>query len=65
MGGERDGAGVTVRYGRLRLVGQTKVKGFGSETLAHVDKLVAEKEKKGLDSVSTSEVLADLTSLTG
>ncbi|HWO59380.1 MAG TPA: WGR domain-containing protein, partial [Umezawaea sp.] len=46
---ERDGANVTVRYGRLGSVGQTKVKDFASDALAvaHVDKLVAEKEKKG------------------
>ncbi|PRY41720.1 DUF4132 domain-containing protein [Umezawaea tangerina] len=45
----RDGASVTVRYGRLGTAGQTKVKDFGSEesAVAHVDKLVAEKEKKG------------------
>ena len=46
---ERDGASVTVRYGRLGSVGQTKVKDFASDALAvaHVDKLVAEKVKKG------------------
>ncbi len=46
---ERDGTSVTVRYGRLGSAGQTKVKDFASDALAvaHVDKLVAEKEKKG------------------
>ncbi|MCS7481931.1 WGR and DUF4132 domain-containing protein [Umezawaea endophytica] len=49
----RDGTGVTVRYGRLGSAGQTKVKDFASEALAvaHVDKLLAEKEKKGYGEV--------------
>ncbi|HEX6347555.1 DUF4132 domain-containing protein [Umezawaea sp.] len=45
----RNGTGVTVRYGRLGSAGQTKVKDFASDALAvaHVDKLVAEKVRKG------------------
>ena len=45
----RDGTSVTVRYGRLGSEGQRKVKDFVTEELAvaHVDKLVVEKEKKG------------------
>ncbi|PRY41731.1 DUF4132 domain-containing protein [Umezawaea tangerina] len=45
----RDGTSVTVRYGRLGSAGQTKVKDLASDAaaVAHVGKLVAEKEKKG------------------
>ncbi|PYC64876.1 molybdate metabolism regulator [Micromonospora arborensis] len=44
-----DGVEVTVRFGRLGTVGQTQRKTFGSEqaAAAHVDKLIAEKVKKG------------------
>ncbi|MEV6237402.1 DUF4132 domain-containing protein [Lentzea sp. NPDC051838] len=46
---ERNGASVTVRFGRIGTAGQTQTKELASETAAeaHVAKLVAEKEKKG------------------
>ena len=45
----RAGTQVTVRYGRLGTNGQTQVKDLASDAdaIAHVDKLVAEKVKKG------------------
>ncbi|MEO6090285.1 MAG: DUF4132 domain-containing protein [Umezawaea sp.] len=57
----RDGTGVTVRYGRLGSAGQTKVKDLGSEALAvaQVDKLVAEKVKKGYLEVGAEAVVAE------
>ncbi|HUQ56670.1 DUF4132 domain-containing protein [Lentzea sp.] len=50
----RDGVAVTVRFGRLGTAGQTKTKELASEEAAraHVAKLVAEKEKKGYQSVA-------------
>lgn len=46
---DRNGAAVTVRFGRIGTNGQTQTKDFGSDTAAsaHVDKLIAEKLKKG------------------
>jgi len=46
---ERDGAEVRVRFGRLGTNGQTQTKDLGTEAAAaaHVEKLVAEKVKKG------------------
>jgi len=46
---ERDGTEVTVRFGRLGTNGQTQTKRLGSDAAAtaHVDRLVAEKVKKG------------------
>ena len=46
---DRDGASVTVRFGRLGTNGQTQVKNLasGGAAEAHVAKLVAEKLKKG------------------
>ena len=45
----RDGAEVTVRFGRIGTNGQTQTKDLGSDgaAIAHLDKLVAEKVKKG------------------
>ncbi|MFD9702909.1 WGR and DUF4132 domain-containing protein [Lentzea sp. NPDC059081] len=50
----RDGAAVTVRFGRLDTHGQTQTKDLASEEAAeaHVAKLVAEKEKKGYRAVA-------------
>ncbi|MGW6936698.1 DUF4132 domain-containing protein [Lentzea sp. NPDC054927] len=50
----RDGASVTVRFGRLETAGQTQIKELASPEAAeaHVTKLVAEKEKKGYRSVA-------------
>jgi predicted DNA-binding WGR domain protein len=52
---ERGGPEVAVRFGRLGAAGQAKTTTFDSEEAAsaHVDKLVAEKEKKGY--VETTE----------
>jgi predicted DNA-binding WGR domain protein len=49
----RDGAEVTVRFGRLGTAGRTQTKELASAGAAqsHVEKLVAEKEKKGYRSV--------------
>ncbi|WP_053732201.1 DUF4132 domain-containing protein [Nocardia sp. NRRL S-836] len=51
---ERDGAAVTVRFGRLGAAGQTQTKELASAeaATAHVAKLVAEKEKKGYRSTT-------------
>ncbi|MEU4645795.1 WGR domain-containing protein, partial [Micromonospora sp. NPDC023814] len=45
----RDGAVVTVRFGRVGTAGQTRVKEFADEAaaIAHVEGLVSEKVKKG------------------
>jgi predicted DNA-binding WGR domain protein len=45
----RDGAVVTVSFGRIGTAGQTQVKELGSEAdaISHLDSLVAEKVKKG------------------
>lgn len=50
----RDGAEVTVRFGRLGSAGQVKTKELASEdaATAHVEKLVAQKEKKGYREVA-------------
>ncbi|MGM1058652.1 DUF4132 domain-containing protein [Saccharothrix sp. Mg75] len=50
----REGAAVTVRYGRLGTGGQVKEKSFGSEEAAeaHVAKSVREKEKKGYRAIT-------------
>ncbi|WP_394620702.1 DUF4132 domain-containing protein [Lentzea sp. JNUCC 0626] len=47
---------VTVRFGRLGAAGQTQTKELASESAAtaHVAKLVAEKEKKGYQSVTAA-----------
>ncbi|RKR86860.1 putative DNA-binding WGR domain protein [Micromonospora pisi] len=52
-----DGVEVTVRYGRLGTVGQTQHKSFGSAptAAAHMDKLVAEKLKKGYAESAASD----------
>ncbi|WP_167980486.1 WGR domain-containing protein, partial [Lentzea indica] len=52
----RDGAAVTVRFGRLQTAGQTQTKELASEDAAraHVAKLVAEKEKKGYRAVGSA-----------
>lgn len=46
---DRDEAAVTVRFGRIGTNGQTQTKDLGNEAAAtaHVDKLIAEKIKKG------------------
>ena len=46
---ERDGASVTVCFGRIGTAGQTQVKAHASESVAQAefDKLVKEKTKKG------------------
>ncbi|MDP9402019.1 MAG: DUF4132 domain-containing protein [Actinomycetota bacterium] len=46
---DRQGTEVTVTFGRIGTTGQTQVKELGSEDAAktHVDKLIAEKVKKG------------------
>lgn len=46
---DRNGAKVTVTFGRIGSNGQTQVKDLGTEAaaIAHVDKLVAEKTRKG------------------
>jgi predicted DNA-binding WGR domain protein len=56
----RNGTEVTVRYGRLGSAGQTKVKDFTTDALAvaHVDKLVAEKVKKGYGEIGGGPVAA-------
>ncbi|PWK82796.1 putative DNA-binding WGR domain protein [Lentzea atacamensis] len=56
----RDGSVVTVRFGRLGAAGQTQTKELASAEAAeaHVAKLVAEKEKKGYQSVSAPAVTA-------
>lgn len=53
---DQDGVRVTVRFGRLGAAGQTQTKELASEAaaLAHVAKLVAEKEKKGYLSVAAT-----------
>ncbi|WNV84677.1 DUF4132 domain-containing protein [Umezawaea sp. Da 62-37] len=58
----RDGASVTVRYGRLGSLGQTKVKDFASDAVAvaHVDRLVAEKVKKGYAEVGGPAAAVEL-----
>ncbi|GIM96326.1 DUF4132 domain-containing protein [Paractinoplanes toevensis] len=50
----RDGAEVTVRFGRVGTTGQTKIKTFADDRLAavHESKLIAEKTKKGYAEVS-------------
>ena len=46
---DRDGSMVTVRFGRIGTTGQTQTKDLASDAAAtaHVDKLIAEKTKKG------------------
>ncbi|MEV7230104.1 DUF4132 domain-containing protein [Polymorphospora sp. NPDC051019] len=46
---DRNGSSVTVSYGRLGTEGRTQVKHLGSEqaAIAHADRLVAEKVRKG------------------
>ncbi|WP_167978968.1 WGR and DUF4132 domain-containing protein [Lentzea indica] len=53
----QDGVSVTVRFGRLGTAGQTQTKELASAEAAeaHVAKLVAEKEKKGYQSIAPSE----------
>ncbi len=53
----REGAAVTVRFGRLDTHGQTQTKELASVEAAeaHVAKLVAEKEKKGYLPVTSAE----------
>ncbi|MGW6936696.1 WGR and DUF4132 domain-containing protein [Lentzea sp. NPDC054927] len=65
----RDGAVVTVRFGRLETAGQTQVKELASPEAAeaHAAKLVAEKEKKGYvaaGSVSSAAELPKTASVT-
>jgi predicted DNA-binding WGR domain protein/plasmid stabilization system protein ParE len=57
---ERDGAVVSVQYGRIGTTGQSQVKQLASETvaIAHVDKLIAEKVKKGYTEVASGTVTA-------
>ncbi|MEU4765053.1 DUF4132 domain-containing protein [Actinosynnema sp. NPDC023794] len=52
---DQGGVRVTVRFGRLGTAGQTQTKELASEAaaLAHVAKLVAEKEKKGYVGVAS------------
>ncbi|MEU0882274.1 DUF4132 domain-containing protein [Lentzea sp. NPDC005914] len=59
---ERDGASVTVRFGRLETAGQTQTKELASVEAAeaHVAKLVAEKEKKGYAAVSPAAATAEI-----
>ncbi|WP_112261477.1 DUF4132 domain-containing protein [Lentzea terrae] len=53
----QDGSSVTVRFGRLETAGQTQTKDLASPeaAAAHVAKLVAEKEKKGYQSVEAGD----------
>ncbi|GAA2645640.1 DUF4132 domain-containing protein [Paractinoplanes durhamensis] len=56
----RDGAEVTVRWGRVGTSGQTKVKPFDDPSLAqvHTDKLITEKLRKGYAEVSSTTAAA-------
>ncbi|WP_167978967.1 WGR domain-containing protein, partial [Lentzea indica] len=58
----RDGAAVTVRFGRLDTHGQTQTKELASAEAAeaHVAKLVAEKEKKGYRPIGSAQVVQEL-----
>ncbi|SHF10996.1 DUF4132 domain-containing protein [Streptoalloteichus hindustanus] len=60
---ERDGAVVTVRFGRLAASGQTKVRELASEAAAqsYVDKLVAEKSSRGYRLVERISLLPPST----
>ena len=53
---ERNGSVVSVRFGRLGTAGQHQVKDLASEAaaVAHVDKLIAEKVKKGYAEVGSA-----------
>lgn len=52
----QSGAAVTVRFGRLGTAGQTQTKDLGDATkaAAHVEKLIAEKVKKGYREVAAA-----------
>ena len=62
-----DGAGFTVRYGRIGTDGQTQVKTFASDAAAKAehDKLVKEKTKKGYALVGEPAASATPVPVTG